>query len=403
MKYKPSQSETASQKTNTPSTSQPDKHSTKLSNSVVSYSAGISVSKWFFLVPIFFFVVLITACTPTKIGEQINKRITDPFDETKNLNVHFVTTRREKGAKDSCEGNSFGFITDINPHYGICIVNVPAKHIIGDISSDNNQDKHSFFQFKGRVNTDEKEFLSKIKSSGSEEVLVFVHGFNVNFDEAVLRAGQIKYDLKFPGEVVVYSWPAGADAGLLGQVMVKSTYDLNFTEAKINREPFANFLKEISSTGKKIQLVVHSMGHQVVLPSIASLVKSGKSKFISELILNAPDFDKNEFELLLSDLTKSSERITLYCSPGDNALIASQKVNGAPRAGMCFKYSGVDVINVNEVDDPVLGVGGLGHGYYSSRPILTDIYQVLLGVSVDKRLFIRKSGPKNGENFVLRK
>lgn len=344
----------------------------------------------------------IFSCSP-KIGEQINKRIVDPFDETKILNVHFVTSRREMSVKDNCDPQSFGFITDINPHYGICLVNIPSKHIIGDISLDNAQDKNQFFQFKGRINTDDKEFLTKIKSSDSDEVLVFVHGFNVNFDEAVLRAGQIKYDLKFPGEVVVYSWPAGADPGILSQVMMKSTYDLNYTEAKINREPFAKFLTDITGLGKKVHLVVHSMGHQVVLPSVAALAKQGKKKFLSELILNAPDFDKNEFELILSDLTNSSERITLYCSPGDNALVASQKVNGAPRAGMCFKYSGVDVINANEVDDPVFGVGGLGHGYYSSRPILTDIYQVLLGVSVERRLFIRKSGPKNGENFVLRK
>lgn len=355
-----------------------------------------------FLIFLFFVTNLFFSCSP-KIGEQINKRIVDPFDETKILNVHFVTTRREMTVKDNCDVSSFGFITDINPHYGICLVNIPAKHIIGDVSLDNAQDKNQFFQFKGRINTDDKEFLTKIKSSASEEVLVFVHGFNVNFDEAVLRAGQIKYDLKFPGEVVVYSWPAGADAGLLSQVMVKSTYDLNFTEAKVNREPFTKFLSDITNLGKKIHLVVHSMGHQVVLPSVAMLAKQGKKKFLSELILNAPDFDKNEFEMILSDLSNSSERITLYCSPGDNALVASQKVNGGARAGMCFKYSGVDVINVNEVDDPVFGVGGLGHGYYSSRPILTDIYQVLLGVSVEKRLFIRKSGPKNGENFVLRK
>lgn len=355
-----------------------------------------------FLIFLFFLTTSFFSCGP-KIGEQINKRIVDPFDETKILNVHFVTTRREMTVKDNCDVSSFGFITDINPHYGICLVNIPAKHIIGDVSLDNAQDKNQFFQFKGRINTDDKEFLTKIKSSASEEVLVFVHGFNVNFDEAVLRAGQIKYDLKFPGEVVVYSWPAGADAGLLSQVMVKSTYDLNFTEAKVNREPFTKFLSDITNLGKKIHLVVHSMGHQVVLPSVAMLAKQGKKKFLSELILNAPDFDKNEFEMILSDLTNSSERITLYCSPGDNALVASQKVNGGARAGMCFKYSGVDVINVNEVDDPVFGVGGLGHGYYSSRPILTDIYQVLLGVSVERRLFIRKSGPKNGENFVLRK
>ncbi|MDF3821085.1 alpha/beta hydrolase [Leptospira sp. 96542] len=345
----------------------------------------------------------IVLCKSPNIGEAINKRIVDPFDETKIVNVHFMTTRRELSGRTHCDGTGFGYITDINPHYGTCLVSVPAKHPIGEITMDPQLNQDSTFQLKGRLNIEKDEFYNKVNSNPSDEIIVFVHGFNVNFDEAVLRSAKIKYDLKFAGDVVLYSWPAGVEPGLLGQMMIRSVYDLNFSEAKINREPFYLFLNELSNSGKKIHLIVHSMGHQVVLPSLSNLAKKGKSKIIQELILNAPDFDRAQFETILPDLTKIAQRTTLYCSPGDNALVVSQKVNGGNRAGMCFKFSGVDVINVNEVDAPMMGIGGLGHGYYSSRPILTDIYQVLLGVSVERRLFIRKSGAYNGENWVLRK
>jgi esterase/lipase superfamily enzyme len=346
---------------------------------------------------------LLRCPAPPTPGELINKRIVESFDDTKTMSVNFVTTRREKvGAQPSCDSNFYGYLTDLRPHYGDCTINVPAKRSVGDITLGNAQDKNQFFQLLGKTDQREDDFFNKIARHPFDEVLVFVHGFNVNFDEAVIRAGQIRYDLKFPGEVVVYSWPAGSEAGVLNQLLVKSVYESNFNEAKLNREPFASFLTKLKSTKKKIHLVVHSMGHQVVLPALARDASEGGPKVIDQLILNAPDFDKAEFSKISPLLVGISNRVTLYCSPGDNALVASQKVNGGSRAGMCHKFENIDVINVNEVDSPVLGVGGLGHGYYSSRPILSDIYQVLLGVSVEKRLFIRKSGPNNGENWILR-
>ncbi|TGN12007.1 alpha/beta hydrolase [Leptospira ilyithenensis] len=356
----------------------------------------------FFLLPLIF--SLFDCATPPTIGQLLNERTKDSFDETKNLNINYVTTRRERTvAAPNCDSNTFDFLSDITTHYGECIIGIPAKHSIGDITWDNSQDKNSFFHLNGKRDRKEEDFFQKIKSNPFEEVLVFVHGFNVPFEEAVVRAGQIRYDLKFPGEVILYSWPAGTDAGIINQLMVRSVYEANFIEAKLNREPFADFLSKIIVLNKKVHLVVHSMGHQVVLPAIDIAVKRGKTKFLEQLILNAPDFDKVEFTNLAPNLVASSKRVTLYCSPGDNALIASQKVNGGSRAGTCFRFNDIDVINVNEVDSPVLGIGGLGHGYYSSRPILTDIYQVLLGVSIEKRLFIRRAGQYNGEGWILRK
>jgi hypothetical protein len=62
----------------------------------------------------------------------------------------------------------------------------------------------------------------------------------------------------------------------------------------------------------------------------------------------------------------------------------------------------VDMINVAEVDTPALGIGGLGHSYYASKAVLTDIYQAILGVEASHRLFIRVSDPNMPEPFFLR-
>jgi esterase/lipase superfamily enzyme len=37
---------------------------------------------------------------------------------------------------------------------------------------------------------------------------VFIHGFNVTFEDALLRAAQLKYDLNFSGEIVLFTWPS---------------------------------------------------------------------------------------------------------------------------------------------------------------------------------------------------
>jgi esterase/lipase superfamily enzyme len=40
------------------------------------------------------------------------------------------------------------------------------------------------------------------------QALVFVHGYNTSFDNAIRRAGQLAYDLKFDGPVFLFSWPS---------------------------------------------------------------------------------------------------------------------------------------------------------------------------------------------------
>jgi esterase/lipase superfamily enzyme len=231
--------------------------------------------------------------------------------------------------------------------------------------------------------------------------LVFVHGFNVDFNEALFRAAQIAFDLKFQGTVLLLSWPAGKAGGFFEKNLINRTYESNQRNAQASVDSFSFILQELSRMPLPFQMMIHSMGHQVALPALLRVSQTTDRPFLQELVLNAPDYDSEDFGAGIPAFKRIARRITLYCSQKDNALLASKAFNGKKRLGACIRHEGVDVVNVSEVDDS--GLTGLGHGYYSSRPLLTDLAQVFLGLSADQRLFTRKSAGGASENFFLRR
>lgn len=348
---------------------------------------------------------LLFSCGPS-VSEYLEKRTNQQYSATQGIEVFFSTSRAvNPGTQVACSNSYFLNFGIQTQKTGSCVVSVPADREVGALPFGLGNREKSFQFLEHRIagpeanaQEQEKAWWKRIEEDPFEEIIVFVHGFNVPFEEAVLRSAQLKYDLKFPGKVLLYTWPAGGDGSMLGNFFLKTTYEKNLVSARTSRESFKNFLRRSIKTGKKIHLLVHSMGHQVVLNSVAELAKeSPSSPFLKELVLNAPDYDTGEFILLLDPILKSATRVTLYCSPGDSALFASAQIHQTGRLGACSKFPGVDVINVNPIDASLVS---LGHGYYSSRPVLTDLYQLFLGLGAEKRLFIRKS--YGNENYILR-
>ncbi len=322
------------------------------------------------------------------------------FSDTKALDILVVTNRKANGVF-GCQSDSFGIDSGGYLNFGMCKVNVPKKHNIGEINftTNNRQSSSNYFKILGAKNIKEKDFVDQLKHS-KHNPLVFVHGFNVPFQEAVLRAAQIAYDLKYQGPIVLFSWPAGAQDGFFASAMLGKTYEQNLANARGSVLLFENFLTNLQEQKIQINLMVHSMGHQVVLPALKHLANTNPKKpIINELILNAPDFDAVDFKALTKNVKKVSNRITLYCSYNDKAMTASETFNSNKRLGACTFTPDLDSINVGLVDDPTFG---LGHSYYSSRIILTDVFQTLLGIEADKRLFIRKSEVNSTEKYFLR-
>ncbi len=324
------------------------------------------------------------------------------FDSTKVVDVLVATNRQPKNDTFSCEDDQFGVKLDQTTRFGVCKISVPKKHHVGEIelAKDNRQSSQSFFKIAGATPLQATDLIAQLKDS-KRYPLVFVHGFNVRYQEAALRAAQIAYDMKYQGPIVLFTWPAGAGYGFMEDKMLNKIYADNMVNAHNTIEPFKNFLLELQKNNIRINLVVHSMGHQLVLPALKMIADNNSADiFINQLVLNAPDFEVAKFRQFAPDLKKVSKRTTLYCSQNDKAIIASRTFNNNARLGSCAVVEGVDVINVGLIDESTLG---LGHGYYSSRAILGDVFQTLIGIEAGKRLFIARSDPNSSDQYFLRK
>ena len=351
---------------------------------------------------------------PVNLDESFNKDLnkvwsnyfTQDFTDSKAINVFVVTNRNLKQRNVlGCSDDYFGVVTDKVSRTILCKINVPKDHTTGEIkaATSNRDSSHEYFKVMNIKSLEQLKMLDFLKKS-QRIPLVFVHGFNVKFQEAIFRASQIAYDLKYQGPVVLFSWPAGAGDGFLDDKLVNRTYKNNSATAKESVNAFKDFLLAMKKNQLPFNLLVHSMGHQVVLPALRLFATTNphlEKPLIHELILNAPDYEIGKFGDMSELLNQLAKRVTLYCSFNDNAMVASEVMNNNKRLGGCALIDNVDTINVSLVDSPTMGVG-LGHGYYSSRPILTDVFQVLLGISAEKRLFIKMSEPNSTEKYHLR-
>ncbi len=326
----------------------------------------------------------------------------DRFDETKAVEVIVATNRKSKNGSFGCGENSFSVMADSVTKFGVCKINVPKNRAVGEITlaKDSRQSSRDYFKTLESSSLEFKDLITKIQTS-KRTPLVFVHGFNVRFEEAVLRAAQIAYDLKYQAPIILFTWPAGSGDGFFEQSFLNKTYENNLLTAKASVSVFKKFLSDLSAKDIKINLMVHSMGHQVVLPALKEISETEMKKTaINQLILNAPDFAVNDFGKMVKNIKKVSDKTTLYCSYNDKAMLASRAFNNNERLGACALFDDVDVINVGAIDDSSFG---LGHGYYSSRAILGDIKQAMLGIDASHRLFIVKSEINSTEGYLLRK
>jgi esterase/lipase superfamily enzyme len=81
----------------------------------------------------------------------------------------------------------------------------------------------------------EPKILTETKwTTSGEEVLVFVHGFNNTFADAVQAGARLKQGLEWPGPLIVFSWASW------GQVVLY-TKDETLQAAAVT--PFVGFLQ----------------------------------------------------------------------------------------------------------------------------------------------------------------
>lgn len=215
-------------------------------------------------------------------------------------------------------------------------------------------------------------------NSFKDHAVVFIHGFNTTFDYAIFRAAQMAYDLKFDGASFVYSWPSKGQLGLQDY-----GYDRGSAE---QAEPYLKeFLQLVTrETGAKtVSIIAHSMGNLVLLPVLRDLKNATPAGVtISQIILAAPDVDRDRFEQLANEIKGIAKGTTLYVASNDWALELSKRLAGsvaragdAPPSGPLL-LAGVDTIDVTDTGTDIFA---LHHsGYAEKKALLEDIREIIL-------------------------
>jgi esterase/lipase superfamily enzyme len=95
-------------------------------------------------------------------------------------------------------------------------------------------------------------------ATGSRKVVVFVHGFNNRFDDAVYRFAQITHDSKIEQIPVLFTWPSKGEMALRAY-----TYDRE--SANYSRDALEELLDMLSRHPgvSEVTVVAHSMGNWV--------------------------------------------------------------------------------------------------------------------------------------------
>ena len=168
------------------------------------------------------------------------------------------------------------------------------------------------------------------RSTGRSRVLVFVHGFNNRFDEAVYRFAQIVQDLKVPVIPVLFSWPS---RGLVNLVAYKEDVE----SANYSRGALQQLLGVIAHNRdvKEVTVLCHSMGCWPALGGLrARSIHAGKADKFKNVLLVAPDLDIAVFRTEVHQMGRPRPRIVLFVSQDDQALKLSKSIwGGSTRLG----------------------------------------------------------------------
>ena len=172
---------------------------------------------------------------------------------------------------------------------------------------------------------------SAAKQGGRGKVLVFVHGFNNRFDEAVYRFAQIKHDSRAPAIPILFSWPSRGRVSL-------SAYRDDLEGATNSRAAFEQLLDTlaVNANVKEVTVVCHSMGCSLTLEALRSkAARTGRiGAKVKNVLLVAPDVDVDLFRAQMREMGSARPRFALFMSHDDHALKLSKSIwGGVPRLG----------------------------------------------------------------------
>lgn len=322
----------------------------------------------------------------------------------KHVRIYFVTDRAARMGADGAKSFSSVRAANDTLSCGQCTVSFPPSHKTGNVESpkllekiftlsfDDDERRHVVVQSVQTMTA--VDFYNSLRGDVAEaperDVLLFVHGYNTSFSDAVKRAAQVKLDSPFVGPTVLFSWPSKRRWQL---------YSHDLDQIAVSAHHLRDILSLVKhqTRASRIHVVAHSLGARLLTEAISLLPGDVPKPVVRELILAAPDININVFSKLAGALRSAADRVTIYASDHDRALEFSHKYNGNGRVGDARHlgdinhYEGIDVIDASNVR-----TARLGHGYLTdSALLLRDLHDVIEGIPLPRWGIERGAGRRS--------
>jgi len=242
-------------------------------------------------------------------------------------------------------------------------------------------------------------------SNPGRNLLIFIHGFDNSFENAITRAAFNQQWLRQSGAaganttVVAFSWPSLGKllscpipwADYTHDQMTAGQSGTHIMSFLANLEPI---VRQARTAGCRSLLLAHSMGNWALQAAVENwfVHGNGPAPLFDDAFLAAADERYDSFSFpapsRLSDLKQLAKRISIYYSTADAVLCFSMVLNlGAKRLGQegphdrydanMFPLTQYRMVNCSSFIDYVRDFAG-SHQYYRRSPgVRADITSVM--------------------------
>lgn len=270
-------------------------------------------------------------------------------------------------------------VVDAEPEFAIVDVSIPPTHERGrlEIPHEFPPDPATEFATVGFKTADHEDVESWFAEHHQDgQLLIFVHGFNVRYTDAVYRLAQLSEDLHTSAAPVLFTWPSRGNL---------TSYLYDKESATYSRDAFETLLENAAAAPevKEITILAHSMGTWLVMEALRqSAIRNGRiDSKIKDVILAAPDVDVYVFAQQFETLGPDHPEFTVLISDDDRALrlsrilagnvsrIGSETANNPEVIAWLREHPGVAIVDMSDLDTG----GRLHHGKFAEAAGSLDL------------------------------
>jgi esterase/lipase superfamily enzyme len=253
---------------------------------------------------------------------------------------------------------------------------VPAVHKLSQIERPKRGtvDQSKFFTATSVSGYRDEEAFSKALRANltrrDGRALVFIHGYNTQFDDAVYRLTQIAHDAGYKGTPILFTW---ASAGRT----IDYVYDNNSAHAA--RDALEQTLRLVARSGaKRVDIVAHSMGNWVTMEALRQLAITNDRDLdgrLGDVVLASPDIDVDVFKTQMRRYGKPDKPFFVFTSANDRALNVSGLIAGQrPRLGDYGDAEDIANLGIVVADLSAVKVDDrLNHTKFADNPMLVQM------------------------------